>query len=73
MPPYMPLRFGIVERRCNHIAKKRVIPGRGSFFSHIFFRISFFFSLTFSSTFSYFLGFVFQSFLALLGYVIVKV
>ena len=38
-PPCMPLRFGIVERRCNHIAR----GGRGSFFFHIFFMITFFF------------------------------
>ena len=42
-------------------------------FFHIFFRVSFFFSSTFSSTFSSFLGYVFQSLLALLGYVIVEV
>ena len=73
MPPYMSLRFGIVERRCNHITIKRVIRGQGFFFFHIFFRISFFFSSTFSSIFSSFLGSVFQSVLALLGYVIVEV
>ena len=32
MPPYMSLRFGIVERHCNHIAIKRAIYGRGFFF-----------------------------------------
>ena len=52
-PPCMPLRFGIVERHCNHIVK----GGRGFFFFHIFFL-----SL---STFSSFLGFFFQFFLFL--------
>ena len=67
-PPCMPLSFGIVERRCNHIAK----GSRGFFFFHIFF-LSLFFNfflfhrlflplplLSFSSTFSSFLGSVFS-------------
>ena len=37
-PPCMPLCFGIVERRCNHIAK----GGQGFFFFHIFFLSLFF-------------------------------
>ena len=70
MPPYMPIRFGIVERRYNHIAKKKGLSLAGAFsFFHIFFRIFF----SFSSTFSSFLGSVFQSLLAILGYVIVEV
>ena len=38
MPSYMPLRFGIVERRCNHIAKKKKMryPWLGPFlFSYL--------------------------------------
>ena len=69
MPPYMPLRFGIIKRRCNHIAKKRAIRGRGFFFFHIFFRISSFFFFHFF----FFLRLRFQYLLALLGYVIVEV
>ena len=61
MPPYMSLRFGIVERRCDHIT----IKGLSSAFS---FFISFLRSyFSFSSTFSSFLGFFFH-FLFLLGY-----
>ena len=69
MSPYMPLCFGIIERRSNHIAKKWATRGRGFFLFHIFFRIPFFFFFHFSS----FLGSVFQSLLAHLGYVIVEV
>ena len=70
MPPYMPLRFGMVERRCNYIAKKK-----GCSWPKLF---SFFISslgspFSFSSTFSSFLGSVFQFLLALLGYVIIEV
>ena len=69
MPPYMPLCFSIVEWRCNHIGKKEGLFVVGAFsFS---FYLGFIFS--FSSTFSSFLGFVFLSILALLGYVIVEV
>ena len=71
MPPYMSLRFGIIERHCNHIAIKRAIRGWGFF---LFFFISSLGSpFSFSSTFSSFLGYVFQSLLAMLGYVIVEV
>ena len=53
MPPYMSFFFGIIERRCDHIAIERAIRGWGfSFF------ISFF--LAFPSTFSSFLGFFFE-------------
>ena len=68
--------FGIVERRCNHIAKKkkkRDIHGRGFFFFISSLGSPSSFSLTFSSTFSSFLGSVFKSHLILLGYVIVEV
>ena len=37
MPPYMSLRFDIVERPYDHISIKRAIRGRGFFFFHIFF------------------------------------
>ena len=71
MPPCMPLRFDIVERRCDHIAIKRAIRGQGFFFFHIFF-LSFFlplfpFSLSFSSTFSSFLGSFSSTFFSFLG------
>ena len=70
MPPYMPLCFGFVERHCNHIAKKKGLSVVGAF---SFFISSLGSPFSFYSTFSYFLGSVFQSLLALLGYVIVEV
>ena len=70
MSPYMPLHFGIIERRCNHIAKKRGLSVTGAF---SFFIYSLGSPFSFSSTFSSFLGSVFRSLLAPLGYVIVEV
>ena len=46
-PPCMPHRFGIVERRCNHIARR----DQGFFFFHIFFLSLFFNSFLFLSLF----------------------
>ena len=44
MSPYMPLRFGIVERRCDHIAMKGLsVVGASSFFISFF--LAFFFFL----------------------------
>ena len=70
MSPYMPLRFDIVERRCNHIAKKKGLSVAGTF---SFFIYSLGSPFSFSFTFSSFLGSVFQSLLALLLYVIIEV
>ena len=70
MPLYMPFCFSIVEWHCNHISKKK----KRLFVVGAF---SFSFSLgspfSFSSTFSSFVGSIFPSILALLGYVIVEV
>ena len=75
MPPYMPLCFSIVERRCNHIDKKKKGISVAEDFSFFISssRSPSSFSLTFSFTFSSFLGSVFKSNLVLLGYVIVEV
>ena len=64
MPPYIYFRFGIVERRYDHIAIKRAIRGWGFF---LFFISSF---LAFFFHFFFFLRLCFPS---LLGYVIVEV
>ena len=61
-PTCMPLCFGIVERRCNHIAKTKGYPWPGLFFFSLG-SLSYFSSfLASSSTFSSFLlGSVFSS------------
>ena len=74
--PYMPLRFGIVERRWSALIHFwQSVAGAFSFFIS---SLGYFFS--FSSTFSSFLGFFFHFFFfprlcfpTLLGYVIVEV
>ena len=79
MPPYMSLHFGIVERRCNHIAIKGLFVAKAFSFFISSLGSLFSFSSTFSST-SSFLGFFFHFFFflrlcfpVLLGYVIVGV
>ena len=73
MPPYMLLRFGMVERHCNHIGKKIRLSVVGAFSFSFSLGSPLLFLPHFLPFFSSVLGSVFQSLLALLGYVIVEV
>ena len=60
MSPYMPIRFDIVERHCDHISIEGLsVAGVFSFFISSFL-IFFFFLRLFLPFFSSFLGFVFS-------------
>ena len=79
--PYMPFRFGISERRCNHIAIKRLFVARAYSFFISYLGSSFSFFSTLSSFLGFFFHFLFflwlfllslALFSALMGYVIVE-